>query len=160
MSYSIELYRRIRSLGIVLSIDRDGRLAFDAPSGAMTSELIEDIRTHRIELLGILESIGERAAIIENDGGMSREDADRMALEGLMAIARPSPTTSAASTSSAPMDPRDEEMPDGVICPHCGSRQLADDPGGMRCKRCGRLAWILDGRSIVRADYAKMDLRI
>jgi hypothetical protein len=156
----MELYRRLRTLGIRLSIDPAGRLAFDAPSGAMTSQLREDIRAHRIELLGLLESISERAAILEHDSGMSREDAERIALEGLMAIARPSPTSSAASTTSAPMDPRDEEMPDGVICPHCGSRQLVDDPGGMRCKPCGRLAWILDGPSIVRADYAKTDLRI
>lgn len=165
MSHGLELYRRIQAMGIVLSIDRDGRIAYDAPSGAMTSKLVDSIRAHRIELLEILESIDERAAIIEHDGGMSREDADRMALEEVIANAMSSPTTSSAtrcstSTSPAMADGRDSMRPQGLNCPYCQSRQLYCDPRGKRCRRCARLAWIVDGQSIVRADYEKVDLRI
>jgi hypothetical protein len=146
MNNGKEFFRRLRSLGIALSVDGAGRLSFDAPTGVMTSTLMDDIRAHKFELLSILESIAERSAIMEHDGNMSREAADRMAIEDII--------------DRVVEDRSDDEMPVGVICPFCSSRQLVDDPGGMRCRRCSRLAWILVGRSIVRADWEKTDLSI
>ncbi|HMO94406.1 MAG TPA: hypothetical protein PKD64_19645 [Pirellulaceae bacterium] len=70
---------RLRALGVVLSIDGDGRLAYDAPADVLGDDLLAEMRAHRDELLGLVELIEERAAIREYDGGLSRADAERLA---------------------------------------------------------------------------------
>jgi hypothetical protein len=51
-----------------------------------------------------------------------------------------------------------EPMPRGVNCPWCRGRRLIDDPEGMRCWDCRRLAWVRIVGAIVRADQPKTDL--
>lgn len=47
-----------------------------------------------------------------------------------------------------------ERMPSITeLCPWCGPVRLLDDPNGLRCERCERLAWVFGERSITRADY-------
>jgi hypothetical protein len=47
------------------------------------------------------------------------------------------------------------ERPTTVVCPWCRSDRLADDDGdGVRCERCERMAWVVVGASLVRADVA------
>ncbi len=76
---AVELLERLRALGVVLSIDGDGRLAYDAPADVLGDDLLAEMRAHRDELLGLVELIEERAAIREYDGGLSRADAERLA---------------------------------------------------------------------------------
>jgi hypothetical protein len=45
------LLGELRALGVVLAIDADGRLAYDAPTGVMGGDLLEHVREHRDELL-------------------------------------------------------------------------------------------------------------
>ena len=56
--------------------------------------------------------------------------------------------------------PDSDEIPLGFNCPFCQCRRFDDEPRGMRCRDCSRLAWLFlaDG-SVVRVDYEKTDLR-
>ncbi len=55
--------------------------------------------------------------------------------------------------------PESDEMPLGFHCPFCQCRRFNDEPRGMRCRDCSRLAWLfLAGGSAVRADFEKTDL--
>jgi hypothetical protein len=74
------LFRRLVGLGVILSTAPDGRLAYDAPAGALGADLLGSMRAHRDDLLGLVEAVEERAAIREYDGGLSRADAERLAL--------------------------------------------------------------------------------
>ena len=99
-----ELQSCLNSLGIKLSL----RLVVDAPAGVMTTELRGALATHKPRLLALLSGVGssidpappdrfqdlrerlaampvddyaveERAAIMEFDGGLPREEAERRA---------------------------------------------------------------------------------
>lgn len=120
MTSAKAFYRELIALGVALSIDARGRLGFDAPKGVMTAELMVGIRSHREELVGIVERMA------------------RMEV-----------------TDDTP-----EPMPEGVICPWCRCRRLADAPGGLKCWDCRRLAWVSVPGAIVRADAQKIDLGI
>jgi hypothetical protein len=151
----------LHALGVKLSIDADGRLAFDAPTGAMTTERLARLRADRETVLALVERIEERAAMVEHDGGMIREDAERLAwseiAEGgstLQTVSPENPSPPAPVSASEP-----ETMPLGIRCPFCPSRLYAADPRGSRCCGCGRLCylWMPNG-SIVRADYENVAL--
>lgn len=58
-----KLLARLRSVGVVLSLDGDGRLAFDAPADVLTDSLLAKMRSHRDVLLALVEQ--EQAAIFE-----------------------------------------------------------------------------------------------
>ncbi len=141
MTSAKSLIRELRALGVLLSIDARGRLAFDAPEGVIGEEMIALIRNHRDELLATIESLEERAAILEHDAGMDRSDAESAAWEDVV--------------NEAP-----EPMPPGVICPWCNGSRLVDALEGLRCWNCGQLAWVSVAGSTVRADCLKSDLRI
>jgi len=86
----------LRALGVVLSINVNGRLAYDAPEGVVTDSILAQVREHRDELLAVVERIEERAAIMEHDGGMSRAEAERLAIEDVvLCSSRLEKTTSA-----------------------------------------------------------------
>jgi hypothetical protein len=110
---AVELFLRLRALGVELSIDVDGRLAYDAPADALADDVIEGMRARRDELLALVR------------GRLDQESA----------------------VSRGP----------GLLCPWCrlGDR-LGDDPEGLRCDRCGRLAWRMVGDSIERVDYVEL----
>jgi hypothetical protein len=141
MTSAKAFYRELSALGVILSIDDQGRLLFDAPKGVMTDELMVAIRPHREELVAIVERIEERAAIIEHDAGIPRSDAERMARMEVI-------------------DDTPEPMPAGVICPWCQGNRLIDATGGLSCWDCRRLAWVCVPGAIVRADAQKIDLGI
>ena len=70
-----QLLERIHGLSIELRIE-DGRLKYRAPRGAMTPELKNALAELRDELL---YEYGERAGIMEFDGGMPRPEAEARA---------------------------------------------------------------------------------
>ncbi len=148
----------VRALGVLLSIDSDGRLAFDAPVDVMTNQRIGRLRANRDSILALVERIEERAAIVEHDGRMSRADAERLAWSEII---RPDPVLKTVGLKSiGPLSmgikPEPVLMPEGVHCPHCRSQSFNDDPRGCRCVDCGRLAWLtMANGSIVRADFEK-----
>lgn len=78
------LLRRLIMAGVVLSMAPDGRLCYDAPAGVLGADLIDAMKSNRDDLLGLVELIEERAAIREYDGGLSRADADRLALADVL----------------------------------------------------------------------------
>ena len=129
----IELF----SLNTVLSVNADGRLAYEGPSGVMTAERLAFVRNHRDELLAIVERIEERAAIMEIDGGLPQAEAERLARQETL-----------GDSSERP----------AILCPYCRGCSLIEDPNGYRCESCNRLAWLYEGASIVRADVTQMNL--
>ncbi len=141
MTSAKSVIRELRALGVYLSIDARGRLAFDAPEGVIGEEMIALIRNHRDELLATVERLEERTAILEHDAGLDRSDAERTAWEEII-------------------DDAPEVMPCGVICPWCRGRRLVESLDGLRCWDCRRLAWVFVSGSIVRADCQKNDLGI
>ncbi len=123
---SAELLAHLRSVGVVLSIDADGRLAYDAPDVALTSDLLARMRAERDGLLALVDRNQERAAIIE----LYRDD-----------VVVPKPERLAPMT--------------GVYCPWCRSAgDLVEIVDGLHCLNCNRRAWHLDSDgAIVRCDW-------
>ena len=138
------LFGRLINSGVILSIDADGRLSIDAPVGVLTEGDVAEIRAHRDDLLAVVEQWGERAAIMQFDGELARDDAERLALVDVLGD-----------------PPAPEYLPEvpGWLCPWCrrGDR-LIDTDEGLRCGRCNRHAFVWDGDSIVRADYVGVDM--
>jgi hypothetical protein len=64
------------------------RLRIQAPDGALIPSLREAIARHRDELLAYVFDLEERAAVLEYDGGYTREDAERIARGGANADGR------------------------------------------------------------------------
>jgi hypothetical protein len=56
MSPAVAVFRELRALGVALSIDRNGRLMFDAPEGSVAESVMALIRSHRDELLRLVRS--------------------------------------------------------------------------------------------------------
>jgi len=77
-----ELHHRGASVRVV-----GDRLRY-RPVWAVAPELRERMNEHREELLALVEHFEERAAIREFDGGLSRAEAERLALEDVVAAAR------------------------------------------------------------------------
>jgi len=112
----------------------------------MTDERLARLRADRDVVVAALQVIEERAAICEHDGRLSRVDAERLAWDELF---------------KQTVVPESDEMPLGIHCPFCQCRRFDDEPRGMRCRSCSRLAWLfLANGSAVRADCEKLDLRL
>lgn len=82
------LLHQLESLGITVAIDA-GRLLV-RPASALTEAHRLALRATKLEILALLADLGdssrleefeERAAIMEFDGGLTRADAERAALE-------------------------------------------------------------------------------
>jgi hypothetical protein len=69
----IDLGRR----GIRLEVQSE-RLRY-YPRSAVTPELFDRLKSHKAQLLDAIERFEECAAIMEFDGGLSREEAERLA---------------------------------------------------------------------------------
>lgn len=139
------LFRRLAALGVILSADADG-LAIDAPGGVLGDDLVGLIRAHRDKLLVLVERFNERSAIMQYDGGLSRAEAERLALADLMG--------SLDRADDPAGEPEPLPLVVGWLCPWCRSGdRLADDPEGWRCLRCDRLAWRWVGDGIERCDW-------
>jgi hypothetical protein len=116
------LLAELRAAGVVLSVVDEG-LAFDAPADAMTEDRLARMRADREGLLALLGGGPVEVPRIEPE---------------------PQPVVDA--------QPEVEGVGSAVVCPWCGSDRLANDAEGVRCERCERLAWVLVGASLVRAD--------
>jgi hypothetical protein len=176
-----QLFLDLRSAGVVLSIDRDGRLSFDGPDDVLTDDRLSVMRAHRNELLEVVDWFNQRAAVAQYEGGLSRADAERLAAVDLKCktnltqkqIAVPDPVEIEAGLGMRMgilshktnvqekqiVAPERVEMPAGVRCPFCASRSWFADSSGCRCAECSRLAWVtLPSGGIVRADFANVAL--
>lgn len=78
------ILKELLSLNTVLSINDDGRLAYEAPNGVMTADRLASVRTHRDELLALVERMEERTAIMQFDGGLPQEKAERLAKQEVL----------------------------------------------------------------------------
>lgn len=125
-----KLLAQLRSMGVVLSIDADGKLAFDGPADVLTAALLAKMKAQRDGLRALIEQEEERLAIVEFDGGPSRVEP--------------------VVVESAYLEPMC-----GVLCPWCRSdAHLVEIRSGLRCDNCGRKAWRFEGDgAIVRADW-------
>lgn len=65
--------------GIRLNATRAGMLEIDGPEEALTPGTIAQLKAFKAELIDVLERIEERAAIMEYDGGLDRQEAERLA---------------------------------------------------------------------------------
>ncbi len=139
-----KLFDDLKSKGVVVSIAPDGRLSVDGPELVMTDDLLDRVRADRDGLLALVELFEERAAIVEHDGGLSRDDAERLAWSDVV-----EPSESRAVS----IGPERVEMPEGVYCPYCRGQSFYAVPVGSVCARCRRMAWVkLQNGSICRAD--------
>ncbi len=75
---AVETLTTLRRLGVTLTPWVD-RLRVDAPQNALTPALRAALREHKAELLDLLEDFEERTAIMEYNGGLSRDEAERQA---------------------------------------------------------------------------------
>jgi hypothetical protein len=79
----LELLTTLWAAGVKLT-PQGTTLHVDAPTGALTPALRAALRTHKAALLDLVEEWSERAAIAEYCGGLSREDAERLAWDCLL----------------------------------------------------------------------------
>ena len=94
---------RLAEAGIFISIEGEGKLAAE-PASSLTDELRSMIRANKAALLEMLakqEAYEERAAIMEFDGQLDRESAERCAHEIVFFAAT-------ASTTFPSLTPRAE----------------------------------------------------
>ena len=75
---AVEVLTTLHGLGVTLTPWVD-RLKADAPAGVLTADLRQAMRTHKAELLDLVEQWSERAAIAEYCGGLSRAEAEALA---------------------------------------------------------------------------------
>ena len=81
---ALDLLKQLHDLGIVLVPYPDGTLHCRGVKGILTPALVERLREHKTELHGLVEAWGERAAIAQYGGGLTREDAERLAWECIL----------------------------------------------------------------------------
>lgn len=155
-----KLFCDLRTAGVDARPTPEG-IELNGPTEALTAELLDRLRAGRDELLALLEWREERLAIAEADGELSPEAAERLVSDAMLGAegAAPDPVPIAeAATVDAGGGADREPAARGIGCPWCGPVELLDDPEGLRCGRCERLAWLAVGRSIVRADCLDDDL--
>ena len=63
--------------------------------------------------------------------------------------------TPVTTPADPPDDNADSPLSESTLCQFCGSANLidSDDPPGIRCDGCGRLAWIDDGQSLIKVGW-------
>ncbi len=119
---------------------------------------------HGDVLADLVDRFNERAAIREYDGGLSRADAERLAVADLMApvICADDPGPIDDSPGDDPAESvgvADPVVAKSIRCPSCGEIDLADDTDGLRCGSCGVLAWVAtDEGGLVRCDVPEIEL--
>jgi len=65
--------------GIRLKLTVDDRLEIEAPQDALTPERLMRLKSHKAELIALIERFEEHAAIMEYEGGLSRSEAELLA---------------------------------------------------------------------------------
>lgn len=78
------LLRHLRELDVHLTPLPDGEhLHVSAPVGVLTEDFRQALRQHKQALLGLVEAFETRAASLEYDAGLAREDAEWLAWQEL-----------------------------------------------------------------------------
>ena len=77
-----DLLRELTETGVTLSFPASGKLRVHADRNSMKSEILVALKEHRDDIIEMYE---ERAAIMEYDGGLSREEAERGAQGSFLA---------------------------------------------------------------------------
>ncbi len=80
-----DLIDEFAEAGVRLTAE-NGQLIFEGPREVLTPERIEELRRHKAELLAALaapdpDAFEERAAIIEHDAGLPRQEAETLAAQ-------------------------------------------------------------------------------
>jgi len=81
---ALALLQQLAALGVVLTPYPDGTLRYKAPKGTMTPELLDEIHQQRTELHALVEEWGERVAIAEYCGSLSRNEAEQLAWQWML----------------------------------------------------------------------------
>ena len=81
---ALDLLQQLHKSGAALTPHPDGTVHCRAPKGVLTLELVNEMRQHKAELHALVEAFEERAAIAEYCGGLSREEAERLAWQCLV----------------------------------------------------------------------------
>jgi TubC N-terminal docking domain len=76
---TLDLLQQLRDLGMVLTPDPDGTIRYKAPKGVLTPVLREALSEHKAALHALVEAFEERAVIMEYDGRIPRDEAERLA---------------------------------------------------------------------------------
>ena len=156
------LLQELRRLGIALSIDDDGRLAYDAPA-PLGDELLSRLRANREALLAVVEQFEERAAIVEYGAKLSRGDAERIAMAEMFGEPVPLIDPVRPMANTEPMVEAVVEQSgywpvmSGVLCPWCRACEFlrAVDDEALWCYNCDQLTFRFEGDGIVRADWVR-----
>jgi hypothetical protein len=81
---ALVLFQQLHALGVALTPYPDGTLHYKAPKSVLTLALLDAMRQQKRELHALAEAWSERAAIAEYEGGLSREQAERLAWQCLV----------------------------------------------------------------------------
>ena len=73
---ALALLQQLHEHGLALTPSPDGTVRCRAPKGVLTPALLDAMRQHKSELHALVEDWSERAAIMEYEGGLTREDAE------------------------------------------------------------------------------------
>jgi hypothetical protein len=76
---ALDILHQLHKLGVSLTPHPDGTLHCRSPRGVLTPALVQMMREHKPELHALVEAWAERVAIAQYCGGLSCEDAERLA---------------------------------------------------------------------------------
>jgi tubulysin polyketide synthase-like protein len=76
---ALALLQQLHALDVALEPHLDGTLRYRAPKGVLTPALLDGMRQHKPELHALVEEWSERAALMEYDGRLPRDEAERLA---------------------------------------------------------------------------------
>jgi hypothetical protein len=80
---ALALFHKLHAWSVKLTPYPDGTLRYKAPKGTITPALLAAMREHKAALFDLVEAFEERAAILEYDAGLAREDAEWLAWQEL-----------------------------------------------------------------------------
>jgi hypothetical protein len=76
---ALDLFQQLHEHGVILTPYPDGTVRCRAPKGVLTPALVDAMRRHKAELHALAEAFEERAALMEYDGRIPRDEAERLA---------------------------------------------------------------------------------
>jgi hypothetical protein len=76
---ALDLFLQLHTLRVGLTPYPEGTLRYKAPKGTMAPALVDAMRQHKDGLHALVETFEERAAIMEYDGRIPRDKAERLA---------------------------------------------------------------------------------
>jgi len=80
-----DIIRALHAQGVTLALYGLERIRV-TPAAALSPYWRQAIQAHREALLALLEAFEERAAIGEHCGGLSRTEAEKLALQGVLGV--------------------------------------------------------------------------